>query len=293
MKKYFDRWFKEEDAQSLVIVLLMLMIAVVIAVAISYRTIQDIRRAGEEKASARAGTMAESILDVITSPGTFESVVAKCKAGGAWSDGAICEINKDSLASLDYLGQNALDEYSDAGVMLRPEDGIQDLLVKKDDVLELDFSEGYGSGQICVSWEGSSVQYVMVRIFKKESLCDPDGDDDLDCVDNAVALTYENTGGWAVGSVIQIDPGGCGMVAFTGESMVARIRPYGGNASITITDLPPDFPVYIVSVKSYVYTEGAAGDQIYREFLRRVTVNPSVPAVFDYVLFDGTTAVEK
>lgn len=281
--------FKEERAQSLVVVLLMLVIAVIIAVAISYRTIQDIRRAGEEKASARAGVLAESVLDVITSQGTFESVLAGCQ--DVFDSGEICEIKGNALTS--YLGSDALDGYRDAGVMINPEIGINEVLVEKDDVLELDLSSVIVDEDICVRWTGSSVQYVTVRIFTKEILCAADGDGDLDCVDNAVALTYDDSGSWDAGSVILIGPDDCGTVGFTGDAMVARIRPYGGSASITITDLPSDLPVHVVSIKSYVYTEGASGDQIYREFLRRVTVNPSVPAVFDYVLFSGNSAVVK
>lgn len=293
MKKSTVCNFKEERAQSLVIVLLMLVIAVIIAVAISYRTIQDIRRAGEEKASSRAGTLAESILDVITSTGTFESVVEDCMS--AWAVGEVCEIDQTALET-HYLGSDAMEGYSDAGVMLRPEEGINDLLVEKDDVLELDLSGVTGPEDICISWEntaGPAVQYVTVRVFKLEDGCVADAEGNLDCVDSAHSLTYTNPSSWGSSDMTVLAPGNCGTVGFSGDAWVARIRPYGGSASITITSLPDDFPVHIASVKSYVYTEGADGGQIYREFLRRVTVHPSLPAVFDYVLFNGEGAVVK
>jgi len=288
MIKSFGRSFKEERAQSLVIVLLMLMVAAIIAVAISYRTIQDIRRTGEEKASSRAGTLAESILDVVTSPGTFETVIKDC--AGAWGNDEICEIEKAELQT-KYLGANSLEGYDDVGVMLRPEDGINGLLVKKDDVFELDLS-GVGAGNICVGWEGSTVEHVTVRIFKQESQCFADADGDLDCTESAVALTYNDPSSWGSSNLKLLAPGACETIGFSGDAWVARIRPYGGDANITI-DLPADFPDQVVSVKSYVYTDGATGDQIYREFLRRVSVTPSVPAVFDYVLFSGDGAIIK
>jgi hypothetical protein len=285
-----SRIIKEERGQSLVIVLLMIVIAVVIAVAISFRTIQDIRRSGEERASARAGTQVESMLDVVTSPGIMVDVNAACDT--TWASGDTCCLNSNDLEGLGV--DMAICE--DAEVCLRPEDTIEDILVPKDDVFELRL-DGVGSAEdFCVGWDdtaGSTVDYVTVKVYKTESDCSADGEGHMDCTDEAVALTHgSGATNWS-SEVVNVAADGCGTVSFSADAVVARIKPIGGSARITITSLPSGIDPHVATAKAYCYTQGADGEDIYREFVRRLRLHAAVPSCFDYVLYSGEGDVNK
>jgi uncharacterized protein (UPF0333 family) len=270
-----DSFIEEENGQSLVIVLLMIVIAVIIAIAISFRTIQDIRRAGEEKASSRAGNQTESVLEVISSPGVINDVVAECDI--QWGSGNnICEFSKNELQQ-DYLTDAvSIDVCDELDLLLKREDGINKVLVSQDDVFELDLTKVKSADSFSISW-GGDASNLIVKVYKKD--CEESGPDDrnsMDCTDEARLLSTATPT----------------EVNFSSEAYIARIKPIGGDASITITNLPGDV-VYIVSAKAKCYTKGADGGDIYREFVRRIRLNPTLPACFDYVLFSGAGKVKK
>jgi uncharacterized protein (UPF0333 family) len=272
-----DSFIEEENGQSLVIVLLMIVIAVIIAIAISFRTIQDIRRAGEEKASSRAGNQAESVLEVISSPGVINNVVEEC-SNSQWSLGNnICEFSKNELQQNYLTDAVSIEVCDELDLLLKREDGINNVLVRQDDVFEVDLRQVNSDDSFSISWNGDASN-LIVKVYKKN--CVESGADDrnsMDCTDETAWLS-------TAGTPTNIN--------FSSEAYIVRIKPIGGDASITINNLPGDV-VYIVSAKAKCYTKGADGGDIYREFVRRIRLNPTLPACFDYVLFSGDGEVKK
>jgi hypothetical protein len=294
-----DIILQEERGQSLVIVLLMIIIAVIIAVAISFRTIQDVRRAGEEKASDKAANQVISVLDVVSETAIMNDVMEECE--GAWDAGEECVLTQTDIKT-DYLSDtDTIDETcEELEVALKPEDGINDFFIRQDDVLELDLMQVDSAGHVDISWENANddqpASHLNVKTFYTETDCSWNDNNEpeeqyggMDCTDNAKGLT--RTGGWGSAEMMVAD-GSVGQVNYSETAVVMRIRPMGGDINITITNLPEDKP-YIVAGKGHCYTTGSNGEDIYREFVRRVWVNPYVPACFDYILFSGDDGVVK
>lgn len=271
MKKFWAKVANEEKAQTLVVVLLMLVIAAVVAVAISYRTIQDIRQATEESQSDAATVAVESFLEVVTSPGVVDDLIDNCIENGD------CKVDENELRDL-------LDDELDcdkADVLIRPEDEIEDVYVKKDDVFELDFTAVDESGSFIVTWEeaeGSQADHLLIKVYNKTGIYN----------NQAIALASDSSAAWGY------TPGSHPNISYGTDVTVVRIRPIGGNASITIGGLPDDMPIHVTSFKAYCYKKSAdvnsegEGD-VYVEEIRKISIKPSVPACFDYVLFDASS----
>jgi hypothetical protein len=262
-------------------------------VAISFRTIQDIRRVGEERASSRAGTEVESILDVAINPVVLKDIMNMCQED--WEDGfEECTFNKNQLEHSDFMGTDTLDHCKEAGLSIKREPGIEDVLVEKDDAFEVDLST-VNNGQMCITWEGlegSDPDYMTIKIYNKPEDCDSE----YNCVDSARAFTETNPDGWSdsVGIVdFSIADGGDNCISFSANAELARIKPIGADAKITLSGMPGGIPAHTAVAKAHCYTQGADGEDIYREFVRRFRINPTLPACFDYVLFVGDGEVNK
>ncbi|MBN2100327.1 hypothetical protein JW710_00315 [Candidatus Dojkabacteria bacterium] len=298
LKEHSGRhYLKDDSGQALVVVLLLLVIAAIIAVAISFRTIQDIRRTGEEKASKDAATQVESMLDVVSSPVVFDEVIYNC--GEYWAIGQVCELEMEDLNNL--LGTDV--ECEDAGVKLRPDDGVQDFLIEKDDVFELNL-EDVGAGSLCISWDqgtGNVADYVTLSSYLHQDECRVEYQMTMggtvyhatNCVERVRGFTYSNPDSWGNSGLVQISGGSCGNFDFSEDVEVIRIRPVGGNARITLSNLPDDLPPQTASLHGYCYTTATDGGEVYQELVRKITVNPFLPSIFDYVLFSGDDAVIK
>lgn len=279
------RIFKNEEAASLAAVMLLLVGGAIVALAISFRTVQDIRRAGEEKASSNAGTIVESILDTISSPGNLDLAIGSVGCESAWANGLVCEISESELENLFFNDPHALDDCDVVGAQMRAETGIEGIKVNKDDVMEINL-EGMSMTQVCVNWSGSD--YLSINFFRSPGCVEDD------CVAASYMLAKNNNDGMS--GITPAAAGSCTTISATSDPnrppTVMRIRPIGGDASVTLSG-STNLPSYIADIRAYCYTYSASGDRIYRESIRRVHLNPSVPACFDYVLFSSDDQVVK
>ncbi len=254
------RKITHESGQALVLILIVIVIAVVIVFAITARSIQDIRRAGEEKSSDKASAQIESFLDVVTSPTVWNGL-----SDTLCQQGLPCTISDTQLRDLldypqDWQCTNG------AEVRIRGDVGINGFPVEKDGALEVDLTSETGSPRsFNVTWTGAA-PYLLVKVYTASS------------VDAAVAFSHDNPSSWS-----NITAGS--LVTFSDQALFARIRPVGGSASVTVTNLET---AQTATVKASCYI----GD-IYRELVRTTKLKPSLPACFDYVLFDANTAVDK
>lgn len=274
---------KNQEGQSLVLILVVLVVGAIIAFAIAARTIQDIRRTGEERISNQAATQVETILDVTTSEGVWSQIwdgtnflineTIDCIGGSLEPN---CCLTEDAIDT--YLGYEVGGE-CDGGfnICIRLEDGIVDKYIEKDNVYEINLSQASASGSFSLFWNPDNVASgrLIVKVYESDGsggvvlgnqvfgLCDPESGCD----------------GWGTPSasaVISYDPG---------VELFVRVRAIGSGATIwTSGDIPPQE----LSILSSCQISG-----IYREFIRSVPLHSYLPACFDYVLFDGSTMVEN
>lgn len=274
---------QSERGQSLALILIVLVIGAIVAFAIAARTIQDIRRTSQERISDQAGAQVETYLDAVTSDLQWDQLVGQDGGwlGGGLCDGAgdICEL--DSFALQALFGGLVCDE---ATVKLRQESDIIDLDVPQDDVLEVNLGDPDVAGSFSLEWSGSD--HLLVNVYMRDpnngevSLYQnagaPIGFTDRGRVEDGVADNW--------GTLRYTDDGTPEQVNYPAHALFARIRPIRGNANITVTNIPPQE----MTVKASCFYEG-----VYREFVRRVPLYDSVPACFDYVLFDGSSMIDE
>lgn len=259
---FFMRTNGDDRGQSLVLILLVLIIGAVIAFAIAARTIQDIRRTGLERLSDQAGTQVETMLDVITSPVTWDSLISDGGFTGECQDAdSICQLSEDYLNSI--LGGTECDT---AEVGIRIDDDLSQYPLNQDDVYELSLPDS--SGTFGISWTGST--YLLIKVYAQ--------DGDTYTTESSIALTHDGVWGESVADGVSWT------VAYSENAKFARIKPISGDAEISIVNIPAQE----VSVKASCYV-----GSVYREFIRRVPLHNSVPACFDYVLFDGSSKIEE
>lgn len=273
-----------QEGQALVVILLMLVIAAIIAAAIAYRTIQDVRRTGEERQSSKALTQSESFIDVVTSESQWDLIFdgggfdadGLCGVGGGYDpETGVCTLDEADLAGI--LGEDPACEPETAEVQIRLGDGLGEdysilgQSVTQDYVMELNLEGSSGDYNFCVGWSGS--EYLEVKVYWLN------GDEYL--VENAKALSHNASA--AYGTFVQA--GECYTISYSANALLARIKPIDGNATVDVTSL--DAP-QLATVKASCYV----GDT-YREIVRRIDLYPEVPAIFDYVLFAGSGSVDK
>ncbi len=263
-----------QSGQSLVLILLILVIGAVIAFAIAARTVQDIRRVGLERLSSQAGTQVESMLDVVTTRQVWDSIVEDCHF--IEDAGALCIDSFRPETNICVLGESELtdllgDIECDAGgaqVQIRLEDNVEGMELSQDEVYEVSLNEAT-AGIFTLSWTGSD--HMLVKVYSQVG-----GEVELE---SAVALVKPGAAeGWGTSDI------GNNPIPYSADARFARIRPINGNAVVTLSDIPPQ--EYAVKASCYI-------SSVYREFVRRVSCYNSVPACFDYVLYDGTSAVDE
>jgi type II secretory pathway pseudopilin PulG len=271
---------RTEDGQALVVVLLVIVIALVIALAIAFRVVQDIRKTAEQRSSQEAASQVDSMLEVVTKMNNIERLWDEGICDPAFPDE--CTIDRTRIA-LDILDEPSPDNFKCEGesqIRIVKNLGYDaGIVVNQDDVLELDLSEEVDA-DFHLAWEGVA-DYVTVKVY---------GNDGEDWVLNSYASQNDNPvhPGWQ--NIVTADftaswpvSGEPGPVA--PETVLARIKPVGGQATLYISDLQTP-QLYAVKASCYM-------GSVYREFVRIAKIKSSVPSCFDYVLFDGTQWVKK
>lgn len=259
---------KTEDGQALVVVLLMLVIAAVVAAAITFRTISDIRRTTEERASSKAAAQVDSFLDIVTDPDVWDRLEADfC------SSGFPCTLEEADIENL--LGGVTDLECDDnsAYIVIRQDLDVDSFRIPKDGVFEVNLV-GSSNTEFNVDWTGGA-DHLIVKVYAD------DGSQYYAEYANALAV-----GGSTWGTIVS----GPTAIPYSGDALLARIRAIGGDANLSLTGL--DVP-QVAAIKASCYVKDAYGSQVYREAVRKINIHPSVPACFDYVLFDGDSTVEK
>lgn len=261
---------EKQKGQTLVVVLLLIMIAAIVASAIAFRVIQDLRRTSSERQSTEASAQVDSFLDVVTNDEVWDSDELKGYCAGFFEDrplDQICRLEGSSLEDIMDDDQFACND-DGAEVAIRFEADLEDINVEKDSVYEVNL-KGSSDGNFQLSKVSGDAESVIIKVYGQN------GDDFY--LQNAYAISSET--GW--NNTISYGDN----IPYNSESLLARIRPIGGDLVVDITGLQK---AQVASVKASCYV----GDT-YREYVRRVDLEPSVPACFDYVLFDGSTAINK
>ena len=281
-----EKALSKEKGQSLVLILLILVIGAVVAFAIAARTIQDLRRTGQERLSDQAGSQVETILDVLTSPEQLKELVnletQEFLNPGECSSPQINDAG-DEICKLDGAALKRLfDEFEcDNGeVQIRFEGDIVDKAVNQDEVLEVNLGEPTADGVMNLSWTGYSgglAEHIIVKMYG----VDASGSGNI-VLQKDISKSFRSSDAADAWGETVID-GASGSVSYDVNSRFARIRVLEGGALITLTGAPPQD----LAIKATCYISG-----VYREFVRKVPLYDSVPACFDYVLFDGSTSID-
>ncbi len=290
---------KDHDGQALVLILLVLIIGATVAFAIAMRTIQEIRRSGQERASDTAANQVISVIDAITgksvwdklidTDGTFKST-SLCGAGSPFmftnDDGwPICVLKDENIFS--NSGNGLIEWEAESGdsetqcdpgtfeIQIRAEDGVNDLLIKKDSVYEVNLT-GDSDKALILRWQSGSR-----LLFSYYSNGTPTGEW---IVDGASAYKMSGVSGWPIDTVISNTDYPISFPATTGANQYLRIRAIDGDAKLTLKGIPTQQ----MGVRGSCYVAST-----YREFVRIVPLYSFVPAAFDYALFDGTTEIDE
>lgn len=261
---FFESVRRQNRGQALVLILIVIVIAVVVIFAVSARTVQDLRLASQEKVSSKAEAQIESFLDVITSPTVWDSLL---EPGGLCEyQGLPCTIGNSRLQELLAQSGEEWQCTQGAEVVIRGDTGVNGFAVGKDDAFEIDLREEVDN-PFDITWTGDA-DYLVVKVFSETDLL----------ASYALYHGGENPQGWATAT-------SGSNITYAGNAVLARVRPLYGDASLTITGLETP---QTATIKASCYIA-----DVYREFVRTTQLNPTLPACFDYVLFDGSTAVDK
>ncbi|MBN1618689.1 hypothetical protein JW887_05125 [Candidatus Dojkabacteria bacterium] len=284
-KIFLKIFMKNESGQALVLVLVMILIAALVVGAVAYRTFQDIQRTTVEQQSTRAGAQVESFLDVVTTDTSWDEVVDHCDLSYpgtgflSQSAGTVCTLDSGYLETI-FNGMEC-DDDDNTAIQIKLDNGIEGISVAQDDALEIDlnYDDGLDGNFAIQSWAGSA-PYVEVKIYRIDS----SSGSDVYNVENSYMLykTGNNPGGLGT---LNVPSSGQYTISYSNTAFVARIRPIGGSATITVTGLT--VPQY-ATIKASCSIGG-----VYREFIRRFPLYESVPAVFDYVLYTKYNSVSK
>lgn len=290
---------KHEEGQALVLILLVLVIGATVAFAIAMRTIQDVRRSGQERASETSGNQVRSILDAVTGSTVWSRVVdGESFASGGYCDEMlyanvhtvagmdICVLDQDSI--IDLIGVGTLPE-DESGIMcdddtaqvqIRLENGINEQVIKKDSVYEVNLTND-ADNTFLFSWTSGS--RLLFTYYSNT------GADGAWIVDEVVAYGDTDVTGWP--SVLISADGTSNTITYqakatapTSNEQYLRIRAIDEAAVVTLSGIPPQQ----FAIRGSCFLGGT-----YREFVRLVPILNFVPAVFDYVLFDGTSVIDE
>ena len=287
---------RSEQGQSLVLILLVLMIGAIVAFAIVARTLQDIRRTGQERSSDQAGTQVETYLDAVTADHQWAQFVDDdfefteyCNDREDPPGSGICELSETDLAFL--FGDLVCEE---ASVKIRKEDTLLGMDIAQDDVLEVNLGNPSTSGSFNIEWIGSD--HLIINVYAEDP---SDGsvflyEDNVNSgtpgpiafsdSDRVVAGEADDWGSTVNHRMVDTGDGVPETVYYPANALFARIRPIRGTANVSVTNVPPQE----MTVKASCFY-----NEVYREFIRRVPLFDSVPACFDYVLFDGNSAIDE
>jgi hypothetical protein len=275
MRRY--RIEHSEEGQSLVLILVVLVIGAIVAFAIAARTIQDIRRTGEERISSQAGTLVETALDITTSAEVWADIWDADALGfkndvclDPYADICCIVINGSSSSAVGDYFDDLSQDCNEQTVCLRLEDTVVEHYIQKDDVFELNLATAAdpGSFTITMNPDDTSAARMIVKVYREN--------EGIVTLRDAVAYCEDCSWGSSGPATISYNPD-------DGDKFV-RIRAVGSGMTIsTDNGLPPQE----VSARVTCTISG-----IYREFVRAVPLYSYLPACFDYVLFDGSTKVE-
>lgn len=293
---------KNEEGQALVLILLVLIIGATVAFSIAMRTIQDIRRSGQERASETSGNQVLSILDAVTGGAIWDQLVdgESFREGGFCDDllydnihmspiagMPICVLNQSAIENL--LGVDTLPveekgivcDEDTAEVQIRLENGINEQVIKKDSVYEVNLTNDTDNSFL-FSWTSGS---CLIFTYYSNT-----GTNGAWVIDDVVAYGDTDVLGWP--SILISADGNVNSIVYpakaTGPSsphqQYLRIRAIDEAAVVTLSGIPPQQ----FAIRGSCYLGGT-----YREFVRLVPILNFVPAVFDYVLFDGTSVIDE
>lgn len=271
---------ESEEGQSLVLIVVFVMIGALIAFAIAARTIQDIRRTGQERVSDQAGTQVETYLDAISSGAELEKLFdenmnfdwTQCSPG---STSEVCLLDSDKLYSM--FGELVCD---DAEIKLRKDQNSVTTNIHKDDALQVNIDPETGEGSFTISWSGTA-SHLIIKVYA----LNPDKseiylfENDSSSPSSPVALSNPDSTdpSWGVKSATAEIP-------YPAGALFARIHAIGGSAEVSVTGIPSQQ----ITAKASCSLSG-----IYREFVRVIQTNNALPVVFDYALYDRDSAINE
>lgn len=265
-----------EKGQSLILILVVIIIGAVIAFAIIGRTIQDIRRTGQERVSDQAGTQVETYLDGISSSTELNKIIdedmnfilGQCSEYEG-TGSSICVLNNDKLREI--FGELVCDQ---ATIKLRKDENAISTNILKDETLQVDLNPEGEAGEFNVTWSGAA-HHLVIKVYALR----PDSNEIYlyETGSSPIALrrpdfTIEM---WGSGTATATIP-------YPDNPLFARIHAIGGSADISISGVPNQQ----ITAKASCTISG-----IYREFVRVIPVYNALPSVFDYVLYDRTSSI--
>jgi hypothetical protein len=279
--------FTDERGQALILIVLVIAIGAIVAFAIAVRTMLDTWRVGKERVSEEAGETVQTVLDVATSSSAWDDIV---DANGAFLTSGVCNasIPGRSTVNADETLCCLTTEYvesligGDAGgtgwgceqidLCIRKEIGIEAKDLAQDEVLEINLAAATTTA-FQVKWTGSAPHLLIKTIGT-------DAGGNIVVFDEIALKQSTNSAAWGT----PVISGTFFSIAIPANTQFARIRAIGGNATISIIDVPAQES--LVKVSCYK-------NDVFREFIRRVPLFSSVPESFDYVLYDGSSQLDE
>ena len=271
-----------EDGQSLPLILVVVLIGAIIAFSIAARTVQDIRRTARERTSDQAGTQVETYLDGISSTEILSRFIdenfeftSECTVfEGVGNE--ICVLTSAQMAEI--FGDLECDEGT---LKLRKITGVSSVSVGQDESFQIDLIGLTGPSSFDLSWTGAN--HLLITVYG------------MDPVNNEIFLYEEDFVSplaWtSTSAYVEDDAWGFPTpvdtyhsVPYPANPLFARIHPVGGDAVLNAMGIPDQQ----VAAKATCNI-----DNIYREFVRIIPAYESLPAVFDYVLYDRTTQINE
>lgn len=294
IEKYFDRLYKDQSGQMLLMVFIILMLLLIILFAIIVNLRVDIKETQVEREYEKSYSIAEEELFKISSDG-FD----------IWDDDTVSEIESpvDQYASLcptdppyDCYYKCGMGDDPEACVMVKRllQRYIDEMTIQKDETLEVDLG-GY-IGDIHVGWIGAdAISLIVVYLDggeyqnKRRAVCRRGNDNCYQGFEN-YSNVFSGLGEYLdIENDLGIPPGGSGVLM--------RIRAIGASAEgVTVTTpspnaLPEQMEVLRVQgfSKGLDIAEGLPGPEVYTKQM----INKRLPALFDYVLFVAGGDVSK
>lgn len=251
-----------ESGQILILVLLIVVVALAVGLSVAARNITNLRTSAQTEQSQRAFTTAEGGVEDILSK--LSTVATEVATAGGTKDYPVTVGNLD--ATVTVKSSNTYESTIELG-----------------SVGQIDLEEAFGSIQIDWAKIGETpaatiavTQYTSSggtygqdrKLFRGDAI-----------VDRAETGTFDDPGSCAPANGFEK----CAVVPIQPNAVLLRIRPFWIKATVKVSGA--NIPVQSYDISSTAKT--AAG--ITRKVQVTRTALPQLPAVFDYVLFSGSS----